>query len=161
YSPGMDWISFTCSAACELISSGQRGLELGPLLERHNRDFARSYQRWFQAIYQDKYEYMGEFDLMRLAFLLDAGLYTMGVASQPFKRGATALREPVFSTAPSGPFFYLMRAYNRRFSQIARARQERNASGRRNDCRRFLFQGYTFAPQSAVHIAKGMAAWCR
>ena len=159
YSPGMDWIAFTSAAACELITSEPRDLELAPLIEKHNRDFTRSYQRWFQAIYQDKYEYMGEFDLMRLAFLLDVGLYIMGVASQPFKRGPVAMTEPVFSTSPSVPFFYLMRSYNRRLAEIARARRRRNACGRRNDGRRFMFTGYTFAPQSAIHIAKGIAAW--
>ena len=126
---------------------------------RHNRDFVRSYERWFQAIYQDKYEYMGEFDLMRLAFLLDVGLYTMGVASQPFKRGAKAFTEPVFSTTPSVPFFYFIRFYNRRFARIARARRLRDDLGRHNNCKRFLFQGYTFAPTSAFPLVKATAAW--
>ncbi len=159
YSPGMDWIAFTCTAACKLILAERRGEALAPLLARHNRDFARSYQWWFQAIYQDKYEYMGEFDLLRVAFLLDAGLYTMGVASQPFKRGAVALTEPVYSTPPSVPFFHLMRRYNRRLARMARARRLGDRLGRRNAGRRFMFQGYTFAPASSVHIAKGVAAW--
>ena len=47
--------------------------------------------RWFEAIYKDKYEYMGEFDLMSLAFRLDLGLYYLGIVSQPFKYGAKAL----------------------------------------------------------------------
>src|SRR5204863_7357270 len=106
YSPGMDWISFTASASAQLILAQQRGEDLSPLLAKHNRDFKRSYERWFQAIYQDKYQYMGEFDLMRMAFLLDLGLYYFGVASQPFKRGAKALTEPVFTTPPSIPFFH-------------------------------------------------------
>ena len=37
-------------------------------IEHHNRDFAVSHRCWFEAIYKDKYEYMGEFDLMSLAF---------------------------------------------------------------------------------------------
>src|SRR5437667_4866026 len=64
YSPGMDWISFTASASARLILAQKNGEELAPLLDRHNRDFTRSYARWFEAIYKDKYEYMGEFDLM-------------------------------------------------------------------------------------------------
>ena len=159
YSPGMDWISFTCTATSRFILAQLRGEAVEPLLAKHNRDFVRSYERWFQAIYQDKYEYMGEFDLMRLAFLLDVGLYIMGVASQPFKRGATALSEPVFSTTPSVPFFYLMRTYNRRLAQIARARRARNSLGYCNDSRRFLFKGYTFAPASGVPIITAIAAW--
>jgi flavin-dependent dehydrogenase len=159
YSPGMDWVSFTAFSSAQLILAQQRGEELAPLLARHNRDFSRSYRRWFEAIYQDKYEYMSEFDLMRLAFLLDLGLYYLGIASQPFKRGAIALQEPAFSTPPSIPFFYFMRGYNRRFAQIARARRLRNKQGRLNHRRRFLFQGYTFAPTSAWPLAKAIAGW--
>jgi len=159
YSPGMDWISFTASASAELILAQHRGADLMPLVGKHNRDFARSYQRWFQAIYQDKYEYMGEFDLMRLAFLLDLGLYYLGVASQPFKRGAPALLEPVFSTRPSVPFFHFIRAYNRRFAQIARSRRRRSQLGRCNNGRRLMFRGYTFSPTSAVPVVKSIAGW--
>ena len=159
YSPGMDWIAFTATSASELVLAHYRGAQLAPLIADHNRKFSRSYDRWFQAIYQDKYEYMGEFDLMRLAFLLDLGLYYLGVASQPFKRGLRALTEPVFSTPPSVPFFYFMRAYNRRFAAIARARRARLCQGRRNDQSRFLFGGYTFSPGSAWLLARAVTSW--
>src|SRR5207302_572914 len=136
YSPGMDWIAFTASSTAKLILAQQRGEDIAPLLERHNRDFTRSYRRWFAALYRDKYEYLGEYDLLRLAFLLDLGLYYLGVASQPFKRGRTALSQPVFATPLSTPFFHLMRTYNCRFAQMARARRTRGALGRNNAGRR-------------------------
>ena len=159
YSPGMDWISFTASSAAHLVLAQQRGESVVPLVERHNRVFSRSYARWFEALYLDKYEYLGEFDLMRLAFLLDLGLYYLGVASQPFKRGPIALTEPVFSTPPSIPFFHFIRTYNRRFAQISRARRRRRASGRLNDHRRFMFGGYTFALGSAAPLLKSVFGW--
>ena len=159
YSPGMDWISFTATSAARLVLAQQSGADLAASVARHNRDFSRSYARWFEALYLDKYEYLGEFDLMRLAFLLDLGLYYLGVASQPFKRGPQALTEPVFSTPPSVPFFHFIRTYNRRFAQIARSRRLRGRSGRFNDHRRFLFGGYTFAMGSAVPIAKSILSW--
>jgi flavin-dependent dehydrogenase len=159
YSPGMDWISFTSFSATRLILAQQRGDELGPILAHHNAVFSRSYAWWFEALYLDKYEYMGEFDLMRLAFLLDVGLYYLGVASQPFKRGSIALTQPVFSTAPSVPFFHFMRTYNRRFAQIARSRRLRKVNGRQNAHRRFMFGGYTFAPRSGFPIVKAIISW--
>jgi len=155
----MDWISFSSYAAARLILAQQRDEELGPLLARHNHDFSRSYARWFEALYLDKYEYIGEFDLMRLAFLMDVGLYYLGVASQPFKRGHKALTEPIFSTPPSVPFFHFIRTYNRRFAQISRVRRKRKVSGRSNDHRRFMFAGYTFALGSAAPIGKAIASW--
>ncbi len=159
YSPGLDWISFTVTATTELILAQQRGEPLAPRIARHNHDFGQSYARWFEAIYQDKYEYLGEFDLMRLAFLLDLGLYYLGVASQPFKRGPSALVEPYFSTPPSTPFYFWMRTYNRRFAQIARSRRARGTLGRANDRRRFMFQGYTFAAASVGPILRATARW--
>jgi hypothetical protein len=141
------------------VLAQQRGEAVEPLIARHNGDFSRSYARWFEALYLDKYEYMSEFDLMRLAFLMDLGLYYLGVASQPYKRGLQALTEPVFSTAPSVPFYHLISAYNRRFASISRARRARGVSGRCNDGRRFMFSGYTFAMSSAAPIAKALASW--
>lgn len=159
YSPGMDWISYTVSGAVRLIASERRGEAMPSLIEQHNRVYTGSYNRWFQAIYQDKYEYMGDFELMRLAFLFDLGLYYLGVASQPFKRGLKALTEPVFSTPASRPFFHFMRAYNRRFARIARVRRARGQWGKANHGRRFLFGGFTFAPTSAGLLLKALAGW--
>jgi len=159
YSPGMDWISFTSVRAAELILAERSGEGMEARVVRHNRDFGVSYQRWFQAVYQDKYEYMGDYELMRLAFLLDLGLYYLGVAAQPFKRGFAALRETVFSTRPSVPFFHFMRCYNRRFAMMARARKHRGTWGRRNHRQRFLFGGFTFARASMMPIFKAVAGW--
>ncbi len=161
YSPGMDWVSFTSWSSAQLILAQQRGEAMAPRLAEHNRVFARSYERWFQAIYRDKYEYLGDYELMRLAFQLDLGLYYLGIASQPFKRGARALSEPVFSTAPSVPFFHLIRWYNRRFARIARARRRRQTWGRRNAGRRHLIPGYSFSGASSLPIVKALLGWAR
>jgi hypothetical protein len=159
YSPGMDWVSFTCWSSVQIVLAQLRGEDIKPMLERHNRDFSRSYARWFSAVYKDKYEYMGDYDLMRLAFQMDLGMYYIGVASQPFRRGTEALAEPVFSTGPSVPFFYWMRLYNRRFAQIARARRRRGVWGKSNDCRRCLVPGFTFSPKSSWPVVKSLVGW--
>jgi flavin-dependent dehydrogenase len=159
YSPGMDWVSFTVKRAVDLILAQLRGEALAPLVDRYNADFGCSYDRWFEAIYLGKYHYLGEYDLMRLAFLLDLGLYYLGVASQPFKRGVQGLREPVFMTPRSVPFFHLIRTYNRRFARIAQARRDRRALGRTNDCRRFMFGGYTFASSSCKPVVGALLRW--
>lgn len=142
YSPGMDWISYTASAAAALVDGSLRGKPKAPRIARHNELFATSYDRWFRAIYQDKYYYMGDFELMTLAFRLDLGLYYFGVVSQPFKRGAEALETPTFS----GPYtklpFRFIANYNRRLADIARSRLERGVWGRRNHCAYFGFRSY-------------------
>ncbi len=159
YSPGMDWISYSTWSAAQLVLAGQRGEPLPPRIARLNQAFTDSYQRWFAAVYQDKYEYMGEYELMRRAFQLDLGLYYLGVASQPFKLGAMALASPAFSTPHSLPFFCFMRLYNRRFAQMARIRRQRGLWGRRNDGRRELISGFTFSPKTSLPLLRALAGW--
>ncbi|MEY2409474.1 MAG: hypothetical protein QOF48_2144 [Verrucomicrobiota bacterium] len=159
YSPGMDWVAFTATRAADLVLAQQRNEPLAAALTRHNADFSGSYDRWFNAIYRDKYEYMGDYDLMRLAFSMDVGLYYLGVASQPFKMGMAGLRQPVFTTGPSMPVYYLMRAYNRRLAIIARARRARGAWGRHNAHQRFMAPGFSFHPANCVPILKGIVGW--
>jgi hypothetical protein len=155
----MDWVSFTSWTSAQLIFAQQRGEDLAPLLAHHNRVFPESYARWFQGIYKDKYEYLGDFELMSIAFQMDISLYYMGVAAQPFKRGHEALNEPVYSTKPSIPVFYFMRGYNRRLAQIARARRRRGTWGRANNGRRKLVSGFTFSPKSMTGFVGAMARW--
>jgi len=159
YSPGMDWVAFTTVAAIELIAAQRRDEAVQPLVDSYNRSFTRSYSRWFEAVYKDKYEYMGDFDLMRLGFLLDLGLYYLGVASQPFKRGYEGFLEPIFTTKPSVPFYKLMSLYGRRFAAMARSRRRRGCWGKRNAGQRFLFGGYTFSRSSSRHLMKALAHW--
>jgi flavin-dependent dehydrogenase len=160
YSPGLDWIAYTVSATADLILA-ERNAEpdVAARIERHNRDHQRAYQRWFEAIYLNKYQYMGDYDLFRLAFLLDLGLYYLFVASQPFRDGAKALIRPIYSLPVSTPFYYLMRFYNRRFAAMAQVRRTRGTLGRHNAGRRFLFPGFTFSFRSGGWLVKAFAKW--
>jgi flavin-dependent dehydrogenase len=159
YSPGMDWISFTASSAAELITAQRRGEPIEERITLHNRDFAASYRRWFEAIFKDKYEYLGEFDLMSVAFTLDLGFYYLGIASQPFKMGPKAFLVPPFSDSISRPFFHLMRTYNRRFAQIARRRRRLHTLGRSNRSKRYLIPGFTLRPTNVSLLVKALAKW--
>ena len=159
YSPGMDWIAYSTTAAARLIAAERRGEALAPLLKQHNRDFSVSYHRWFRALYLNKYEYMGDFELLRIAFLMDVALYYLGVASQPFRKGAAAFHQPVFSEPESVPFYHFMRFYNHRLACLARARRKRGALGRRNSGRRFLFNGFNFGVGMMRPILRAVGNW--
>ncbi len=159
YSPGMDWIAFTSSSAVELIAAERKGEPCAEQIARHNRDYGRSCRLWFEAIFQDKYEYIGEFDLMSLAFTLDLGFYYLGIASQPYKKGAPALLHPPFSEAIAQPFFKIMRGYNRRFARIARRRRRLGRLGRTNRGRRHLIAGFTLRATDCSLIVRSLASW--
>jgi len=159
YSPGMDWISFTTTASVALIVAERGGEAVAPLVERHNADFVRSYRRWFEAIYQDKYDYLGEYDLMRIAFRLDLGLYYLGIVSQPFKFGPQTLRIPPFSPAVSTPIFHFIRLYNRRMAAIARERRRRRTLGAENTGRNYLFPSFSLSPSDVKLVAYAALRW--
>lgn len=142
YSPGMDWISYTVSAAAALVDGSLRGKPKAPRIARHNELFSTSYDRWFRAVYQNKYHYMGDFELMTLAFRLDLGLYYLGVVSQPFNYGAVALETPTFAGAHTKLPFHFIAGYNRRLAAIACSRMERGVWGRRNHGGYFGFRSY-------------------
>jgi len=132
YSPGMDWITYTSSATAALIDDCVRGKPAAPRIARHNERFSTSYERWFTAIYKDKYFYMADQELMTLAMRLDLNLYYLGVVTQPYKHGPSALEKPSFASKESklpGRFIML---YNRRLAAIARDRLRRGTWGRTN-----------------------------
>ena len=159
YSPGMDWISFTASRAAELITAQRRGVPMQERIALHNRDFACSHGCWFEAVYKDKYEYMGEFDLMSLAFTMDLGFYYLGIASQPFKVGVKALLVPPFSDPMSRPFFHFIRTYNRRFAKIARRRRRLGLLGQTNRGQRCLIPGFTLKSTDVGLLIKAISRW--
>ncbi len=160
YSPGLDWMAYTASAAADLIAAERAGeSDLAQRIARHNKDYTRAYRRWFEAIYQNKYDYMGDFELYRVAFLFDLGLYYLFVASQPFKHGQDVLVRPIYSLPPSTPFFYFMRFYNRRMAAMGRARKAKGTFGRKNAKRTFLFGGFTFSFLSGRPLLSALARW--
>lgn len=144
YSPGMDWIAYTTAGAKRLIMGWRRGEVIAPLVEKHNQQFATSYQRMFEALYEGKYDYLGDYDLMRLAFRLDIGLYYLFVVRPVFQNGEEGLSDPPYAVREAGPVFRLMRKYNRRFAAMARERRARGQFGRRNRGHRDLFPGFNF-----------------
>jgi len=159
YSPGMDWISFTTSSAAHLIHQQREGWPMAPLVEKFNRDFSISHERWFRSLYKDKYHYMGECDLLNLAFRMDLGLYYMGVVVPPFIDGARSLLEPPFSPV-SGKFFgAFMAFYNRRFAAMAARRRKLGLLGRMNKGKRILIPGFTLERSSMLNLFSLIRQW--
>ena len=159
YSPGMDWIGFTATATANLVDGCLRGRPAAERIARHNERFCLSYARWFDAIYRDKYYYMGDHELMTLSFRLDLGLYYLGVVSQPFKRGESALEIPAFAGQGSGPAAQLLALYNRRLAAIARRRLAVGTWGRKNTGRYFPFMSYQLDRRLPWRVLWALVLW--
>ena len=159
YSPGLDWIGYTSTAAAALVADSLKQVAGPERIAKHNLLFSTSYDRWFRAIYKDKYFYMGDYELMSLAFRLDLGLYYLGVVSQPFKHGASALETPSF--AGPGTFLpaQIIAFYNRRLAAIGRERWQRGVWGRHNAGHLFSFRSYELNTMLGFRVLLAFCAY--
>lgn len=162
YSPGMDWLAFSATAAVRTIMTWRRGEDLVSVIESHNRDFQTSYRRMYEALYENKYDYLGDYDLMRIAFRLDIALYYLFVARPIFRQGLKLLCFPPYSAREAAPIFALMKFYNRRLAKMGRQRHQAGRFGSGNNSQRDLFAGFNFrAPYLLKIIATALASWLR
>lgn len=127
YSPGLDFVAYSTSATAAILGGGLEGSALQAAIDRHNKLFALSYERWFTALYEDKYYYSGDLELLDLGFRLDLAGYYLGVVARPLLGYADGWTLPPFAHANAGPAHWLVRSYNR---SLARIGKRRMASGR-------------------------------
>lgn len=161
YSPGMDWITFTACSTAALIDQCSRGRRASERVARHNRRFAQCYTRWFESIYRDKYFYIGDHELMTLAFRLDLGLYYLGIVSQPFRFGEQALETPAFTHRGAGFAAALIRLYHRRLAAMGYSRVKRGVWGRKNAHRFVAFTSYELDFRLPLRILGSLSTWLR
>jgi flavin-dependent dehydrogenase len=162
YSPGLDHLAFSASDRVALIEKDLAGggVTKGEI-EESNRAFSQFFQFFFEAIYRDKYVYMGDYDLMTAAFLLDTGLYYRVAVWPAYKKSSSTLRRPPFSDRRGKIGLVPLRFYNRRFVSIARRRLELGTYGKRNDGRRPALVGFSLGAANNAMIARGLAMWAR
>ena len=160
YSPGMDWVAFSSLAAVKLIMAWRRGEDHKSMSDGMNQRFASCYERMYEALYQNKYDYIGDYDLMRLAFHLDISFYYFFVARHLFRGGEEGFADLPFVASRAYPVFALMRCYNRRLAAMGRKRRELGSFGCHNAHQRDLFAGFNF---NAIHllkiISRALASW--
>jgi flavin-dependent dehydrogenase len=158
YSPGMDWVCYTVMASAKLIGDSLENGSLCPdALALYNKQFAASYDRWFRSIYKDKYYYMGDFELMSMAFKLDLGFYYLGAVRRPYLMGSEALTTPSFGQKEAKIPAAVLSFYNRRLAAIAKRRWASGRWGRRNHqqfCSFFSYRlNWTLSARLLVTVA--------
>jgi len=159
YSPGMDWIAFSATAAAALVDSQLPAADLPAAVAEHNRRFTLAYHRWFRALYKDKYHYLGDHELMLISFRLDLGMYYMGAVRHVFEHGPASLEVPAFARAGAGPAAAFMAFYNRRLAAIAQNRRRRGTWGCRNAGRYFPFTSYEFNRRLIPRVLVASLRW--
>ncbi|MBP9142929.1 MAG: NAD(P)/FAD-dependent oxidoreductase [Thermoanaerobaculia bacterium] len=136
YSPGLDHCAFSVEATAEIVAIDLAGKPIVARTKEHNETFVRSYWRFFEAIYRDKYYYMGEADLLSAAFLLDTAQYYIFVVIPAYRVYGRFFWMPVLGPKEAYFNYRLMMFYNRRFKALAELRHEMGEAGKRNAGRR-------------------------
>ncbi len=158
YSPGLDHASFSVEATVEIVKAQTAGEDVDRRIAEHNEIFLRSYHRFFQSIYRDKYYYMGELDLLAASFLIETAQYYIFVVIPAYRLLGKFFWMPVLGPKPAFLSYHLMRIYNRRFKALALARRAAGEAGRRNEGGRIkAFYNLNLAP---FHMAlRGLKLW--
>jgi len=162
YSPGLDHMAFSVEATVLLVLAETAGEDVTERIAEHNRTFVRSYWRFFEGVYRDKYFYMGEHDLASAGLLIDTAAYFIFLVDPAYRRHKRFHWMPVFGPKEAFFSYWLLLAYNRRFKRIANARLEYGTAGERNDGRRVVasFELGYFGPRSGTRMmARGLKLW--
>jgi len=159
YSPGLDFISYTASGAAELVGDALAGRDISETRRDYNKKFQEQFHTWFEGIYKDKYYYMGDAELMAVAFLLDVGAYFVGPVRQAYGQSVHRYSELPYAGTIGQMFGKVMRLYNRRLAAIAKRRTAAGVYGAKNLDQRMLLPGFMPDAQSFELIFKGLRKW--
>ncbi len=158
YSPGLDHCAFSVEATAEIVAMQLAGESIVARTKEHNETFVRSYWRFFEAIYRDKYYYMGEADLLSAAFLLDTAQYYIFVVIPAYRVYGRFFWMPVLGPKEAFFNYKLMTFYNRRFKALAELRREMGEAGKRNAGRRI--KAYFALDTAPLRMAlRGVKLW--
>jgi len=159
YSPGLDFISYTASGVAEIVGDALAGGDINETRKVYNKRFQQQFHTWFEGIYKDKYYYMGDAELMSVAFLLDVGAYFVGPVRQAYGRSCHRYSDLPYAGPVGQMFGRVMQLYNRRLAAIAKRRVAAGVYGANNLDARMLLPGFTPDAQSFKLIFKGLGKW--
>ena len=166
YSPGLDHGAMSVYATARLLEDDLAGrLDDGALSQRisaHNEIFLRSYDRWIAALYEGKYELMGDAELTGCAFLIDTSLYYLGMVG-PVYDDPEAFRNPTFGlpVRQTATAYRVMRFFNRRLLHLARFRRQTGTYGRRNVDWHVYVRSFGTRHRMIGTFSKGLGWWLR
>ncbi len=164
YSQGLDYCSHAVSFVSKIIcddAGGADAEDISAAVADYADQFVTSYFRWYEALYKDKYRYLGDAELMDAAFWLDIGTYFIGPVR--LVHDDPDLEFPRFPYwGPAGKAFArFMAFYNRRLGRIAERRLAAGKYGAKNLDRRYLIhEGFAPCKRAAGKvITKGIFKW--
>jgi len=162
YSQGLDYCAHSTYSTHKLLLEALDGQCVREKTIIHNRKFQESYDRWFKGIYKNKYQYLGDADLMRAVFLLDIAAYFVGPVRLVYQWTDAEFSKMPYD-GPVGAFFgKFMAFYNRRLEVIARKRLAKGTYGINNlGHRHFIRKPFEPSTKTFGHLFAGIRAWLK
>ncbi len=162
YSQGLDFCSHSVYSTFDLLRNYFTGGNVASDIASKSGDFKRAYFDWFNAIYRDKYWYIGDAELMRVAFLLDISTYFIGPVRLVYSDQDTEFSKMPYD-GPAGAFFAkFMSLYNRRLVVLAKKKITEGKFGDQNQNRDFLLNGSFSPDNSAMRLfGQGVKMWLK
>lgn len=160
YSQGLDYCSHTVYTTHKIILEALGGECVEERVRRYNKDFCDSYFRWYRALYKDKYKYLGDAELMWVAFLLDIGAYFVGPVRLVHEDPQGEFAKLPYTGKIGSMVGWMMSFYNRRLSRIAEKRIAAGTYGKKNLDHRWLIRnGLTPCLGARKVVIRGLWAW--
>ena len=167
YSPGLDHAAMSVWATVTMIRrdlGGELpGEQLDAAVAHHNDEFFRSYDYWLDSLYTDKYELMGDAELLTASFLFDTGMYYLGVVMNIQKDfselGSPAFGHDHFLTRVA---YRTMAGFKARLVKLARFRRAVGTYGKRNIGWRYYPARIDVTRERSIDLVKdGLRHWWR
>jgi flavin-dependent dehydrogenase len=160
YSQGLDYCAHSVYTTHKIILEALDGECVKERVEQFNVDFHDSYFRWYHALYENKYKYLGDAELMWVAFLLDIGAYFVGPVRLVHDEPDTEFAKMPYTGKIGATVGWMMAFYNRRLALIADKRIAAGTYGRRNLDQRWLIRnGLTPCLGARKVVFRGLWAW--
>jgi hypothetical protein len=117
------------------------------------------YRHWFEALYKDKYYYMGDAELMSAGLLLDVSLYYIGLVIPAYKNPERALLDLPFQGRSGRIVAATVKFYQRRLATLGKQRWALGYHGKHNAGWRELYRGFSPDPSLWKLLRKGLFRW--
>ena len=161
YSSGLDYAAFGISHTVNLIRNHPTPATATTDLEKMNDGFRVSFEMWLEAIYKDKYHYIGDADLMSAAMLMDVGCFFIGPVRSLYIDHEAGFLDFPYSGVIGGAVGKFMKLYNRRLAAIAQRRHALGHYGLHNLNRRELYPGFGPGASALPLLFRGIRKWIR
>lgn len=162
YSQGLDFCSHTVYGSYTLIRQYYTGECIKGEIPERNEEYVKSYFYWFNAIYKDKYWYMGDAELMFVAFLLDISTYFIGPVRLVYHDQDLEFGKMPYSGFAGHVFARFMRFYNSRLVTLAKKKIKVGKYGNKNLNHYFITRN-AFTPGSGTMklMFQGIRLWLK